>query len=803
MHEAARQMRIALSSSEDSSILWFTSPLNYCFNTSTRSYGNATERTGGNSFGRERAVGTATARLHHPDSTKLSSLIASMRRMVKKEEPKQAIQLFDRSFDWLRDVATQDPVLVADAYDFALQAYAAQGDVVKAENLVSRMWKEGIPVGRVARSSVVKAYCAANRRNDALRYLKSVSAQRADVISFNILLGACADAKDYEIGQKCWETLMSKMEKSKNPRFKPDAITCAYALRLHAFNSKALQDIWNEWTKHWDKFNEADRASIGASYVAALCESGSFTKALDMCKKLIQDIDQYLPIQLEITDEAPMEHHLQKRSKSSDKHASVIQNVRVACNTVLHAAVTRAEDPVMDELLHIMTSKGLTPDTVTYNALLRRSIRRQEGTTAVKEGIEEMQRIGLHPDTTSIQILIQCHVLEGQIEEAIRFAKFLMETYGSSPIDAWSSVIRACGTAGDIHGLARVYNEALRLVTHNKGSSELSTNMRLYLMQRGLEALYETLQKNFWRRVIHLDRNVDEDYDYSHSLGNDLFEEFSKDLDHYGEIQQGEDLITRMIVTLVALNRLEDALALIATNWSLGVSPTMTGQSFIEVLQSPYPARKQIQRERGHQSSPFNPSNLSLLLQAFSRAGRLDYCTSIIARMKILGIPLSKEDYISLIECCACTPEPLENLAQKVYRHAKNDGIVCGTRVHNALLMLKARTGSIFEVESEIENMKYLGISPNMFTYFVLREVAMLEKDKAAAEAALIAIRELISGRRKSPLRDSSNERRVDTEIEEDHSFLQMVSVPSKLLPPEEDSVAHWKGYYASDDEDW
>ncbi len=76
---------------------------------------------------------------------------------------------------------------MADACDFALRAYANLGLPDLATRLVSTMWQRGIPVGRVANSSVVKALCEAGRLEEALRYLKSVSAQRSDIVGYNVL----------------------------------------------------------------------------------------------------------------------------------------------------------------------------------------------------------------------------------------------------------------------------------------------------------------------------------------------------------------------------------------------------------------------------------------------------------------------------------------------------------------------------------------------------------------------------------------------------------------------------------------
>jgi len=114
--------------------------------------------------------------------------------------------------------------------------------------------------------------------------------------------------------------------------------------------------------------------------------------------------------------------------------------------------------------------------------------------------------------------------------------------------------------------------------------------------------------------------------------------------------------------------------------------------------------------------------------------------------------------------------------------------------VHNnpSLLQVKARLLGVQGVHDGMDDMKARGITPNVFTYFVLRETATLAKDKRTASGALRSIQTLIDGHR------TSTHESEDIEVES----ADLYPVPGNLLP-QDTHVSHWKGYYASDDDEW
>ena len=108
-----------------------------------------------------------------------------------------------------------------------------------------------------------------------------------------------------------------------------------------------------------------------------------------------------------------------------------------------------------------------------------------------------------------------------------------------------------------------------------------------------------------------------------------------------------------------------------------------------------------------------------------------------------------------------------------------------------------------------IDKMKMGMIKPNVFSYFVLREVAMLHHNKGLAESARLAITEQMRAFRDGDIivaaqSDQATQPSDNNQQEVGNTLIESLAhVPDELLPPDDHSI-HWKGYYASDeDETW
>ncbi len=728
----------------------------------------------------------------------LKSLNSTMRDMLQKHEPHRAVELFSKNLPILSDIAASNPMLVADVYDFALQAFASQGDAEHAERLVSSMWKQKIPVGRVANSSVVKAMCAAGRHADALKYLKSISSQRSDIVGYNILMSECAGEREYlrrEIGVRAWNVLKKKMQKGSSMR--PDAITWSASIRLHGVNKELCDQVWAEWLSCRHEFSESDRTSVGASYVSALCACGEFDKALEQCKHLLEEIDKHLPEMLEIPSTPGHPAHSQQRGEKSNRHASPVENVRVACNTLLHASVASSNDRLMSNVVKMMTSRGLTPDTITYNALLRRSLRRREGSVAIKEGLDEMQRMGISPDQTSIEILIQSYACQGQIVEAEKAVDVIIKEYNASPCHAWGTLMAACGNSGDAENVSHVFWRSIEYIDAHRNSDK---DLCISLIDLCMRALSDSLGRDFWRRILHRDiplhghqakdhgqqheqdhtRHPENHFHYIEDISMSLLEDIGNLMSQRG-IQKTNAFWMYMLECFGSLGRGEDVDSCLK-DMGIDIPRIPNEQSMMELIAQHVPrdSRGQKVMTRSHEEN-------SSLLQVMARLGRLDACFGIIDTS---DMAISSKDYISLIEGCAQSSPPKEELSRALLRQARESGIPIDTRFYNALILVKARIYGVQGVHEGMDEMKARGISPNVFTYFVLREAAILANDQRTASSALESINSLIQGDARSRAEDGNTS---DADIH----------VPEKMAD-ESHSIHHWKGYYApSDDDDW
>lgn len=632
----------------------------------------------------------------------LVSLNSAMRDMLRKQQPQKAVEIFSKNLPTLSDIATSNPMMVADAYDFALQAFALQGDARQAERLVSSMWKQKIPVGRVANSSVVKAMCAAKRYGDALKYLKSISSQRSDIVGYNILMSACASEKDYfhrDIGMRAWNLLKKKL--SKGSPMKLDAITWSASIRVHGINRSLCDAVWTDWLSHSEGLSESDRTSVGASYVAALCSCGAYEKALEQCQNLLTQIECDLPEMLEIPPMSSQEKiSFSQPGKKGNRHSSSLENVRVACNTLLHASVASSNDLLMGTVLKLMTSRGLAPDTSTYNALLRRSLRRREGSLAIKEGLAEMRRMGIPPDQTSIEILINSHACQGQIIDAEKAVDVIIRDYGASPCHAWGTLMAACGNAGDVENVAHVFRSSIEYVDqHIKGQTDLFEP----LIDHCLHAICEALGKEYWRRILHRDTlPMADDMDHQQQFSQDHIMQPENHIQYIEDITMSllEEIESFMrqksipdterfwMYKLKCFGSLGKAADVDLCLQDMGINITkITDEDAMLRLIFEGPNHSVRQQNSSIARSHEDYSNL---LQIMARLGRLDACFGIVELIKQSNARLSPKDYISLIEGCAQSSPPKEELSRALLKHARESGIPIDTRFFNALILVRS-----------------------------------------------------------------------------------------------------------------
>ena len=298
----------------------------------------------------------------------------------------------------LKAASKNNPVTAAAAYDCALKACAAGAEARQAQRIVSTMWKRGVPVGRVAQGSLIKALCADGKRGAALRHLKSIPASRVTTVHCNTVLSACAAAHDIEIGLKIWDFMQRRAVQL-------DDVSWCEVLRVVGSQGD-VDKIKEIWAQSRDAIKDtvydstvAERDSVvGAAYAAALATAGDFNAAIDACQELMAALGHLLPQDLYIAvgdeedgeslssldEEIIIATAAAAAAAATKQHhgrrgGSPLDHLRFACNSVLHAAVTAHEWGLMKKLVAVMTQRGLPPDVVTYNALLKAALKRGEG----------------------------------------------------------------------------------------------------------------------------------------------------------------------------------------------------------------------------------------------------------------------------------------------------------------------------------------------------------------------------------------------------------------------------------------
>lgn len=343
-----------------------------------------------------RYAATSSAQASTPAT--VADLTIAMQEALDSKRFESALAMFRASDGHLLLPAThRNPTAVASVYDCALKACAAGGAADDALKLMATMWRRKVPVGRIAQGSVLKALCTAGRREEALRHLKSISKTRLTTVMFNTVLGACAASHDAAVGLRCWE-LMRKRE------VPPDAVTFCEVMRLHGAAGQAseIQSVWDTAvntlgieTSISTEANVGDdghRSMLTAAQAGALATAGDFSAATAACEALMESMSHCLPVPLHFDvaglPSAGDEGAGGPEGGSEDggrgrRGASPVQNLRAACNAVLHAAEARQEWAAMRRMVHLMTARGLPPDVVTYNVLLKAALRRGDGQVAL------------------------------------------------------------------------------------------------------------------------------------------------------------------------------------------------------------------------------------------------------------------------------------------------------------------------------------------------------------------------------------------------------------------------------------
>jgi Pentatricopeptide repeat domain len=360
--------------------------------------------------------------------TTLPQLSLAMQSAYTSRQYDHVLSLFNQGdAHIIKPASTKSPRTAATTYDCALKACAAAAEARQAQRILSTMWKRGVPVGRVAQGSVLKALCAAGQRHAAFQHIKGIPAARVTTMHCNTVLSACAAAHDTNIGLKLWEFM-------KRRAVKIDNVSYCEALRIFgaAGDVEKLVDLWeNEINLALDTLDIVDnkkissgsndasatkeeenvvevededvllkrknesKTMVAAAYASALAAAGQIPLAMAQCELIMDSLTHLLPQELHLAIELETgrtdDHNLatsnstvsninlSPSSSGGRQTAAPLDNLRSACNAVLHAAVASHQWSSLRKMVALMTSRGLPPDVITYNALLKAAVKRGEG----------------------------------------------------------------------------------------------------------------------------------------------------------------------------------------------------------------------------------------------------------------------------------------------------------------------------------------------------------------------------------------------------------------------------------------
>jgi pentatricopeptide repeat protein len=221
----------------------------------------------------------------------------------------------------------------------------------------------------------------------------------------------------------------------------------------------------------------------------------------------------------------------------------------------------------------------------------------------------------------------------------------------------------------------------------------------------------------------------------------------------------------------------------------------------------------------------FPPRVLNAGIPQLCRAGRVDLVIQLLNNLPKSGYCIDSDTYAAIIGACAGSlghsgshhsqlqvlrptfarrllshMEELHEKQQYNTRNITNNSTMLSllkpcSRVYNALLRVECARGGVNAALDIIEEMKNKAIEPDSHTWMVLRGCALSNGRNDVAEQANYEIQILKSG-------GGGSEKRLARRsgLGEEIETGEGAAVVSQATTQEEER--HWKGYYASDEED-
>jgi pentatricopeptide repeat protein len=665
--------------------------------------------------------------------------------------------------DVLALAAAAAPAAAAHVYDCALRAAAAAGDAAGARALLGEMWRRGVPVGRVAQGSVLKALCAAGRREEAARHLRRIPGGRLTPAMFNTVLGAAAAAGDAGVGLRVWEHMRRR-------GVAPDARSWAAAFTLHAAagGARAVEAAWATAADELAAAGEGARAEAGAARVAALAGAGDTAAAAAACEEMMDALAARLPVALDLPAE-PAAARAGGGGAAAAPAADPLGHLRAACNAALRGAGVRCEWAAMRSLAALMTRRGLPPDAGTYNALLAAALRRGDGAAAVREGAAEMAALGIAPDAHTRALLAAAAAGEGDAAGAAAAADAARAAGDAPSLALWLPVLRAHAARGDLAGLADAYDRG-------RGAG-------LHLDARALGVCLDGVRRWAARAAAsHLGAGLPSaERAHGQRLAAVLLRRWAADV-RASRLRLDAPLVAALAAAYGHAGLPGEAVRLMRWRYG-GEAPVAAGgvppprlegheldAAVLAAAALPAPGAPPPPGAAG----PGVGRAFAAAIAAVGRGGDLRAAAELARRARALGVPFDSHVYTALIGACAAARRP--GLAAELLVAMGREGVAPTTWTLNALAKVEAQSGDVAAALAVVEGMATRGLTPDAVSWGTLLAAA---RAQGRGEVAARAAAELAA------LRGDGDGDGADADA-----------------PAEE---RHWPGYFAlqEEEEDW
>jgi hypothetical protein len=154
---------------------------------------------------------------------------------------------------------------------------------------------------------------------------------------------------------------------------------------------------------------EGEEARLHGARVAALAAAGRFEAALAALEAMLDRFAGLLPVDASV----PLAGGSGGGEGGTRRAPDAVRSMQAARNELLAAAQAAGEAAAARRVAALATLRGLPPDRGTYHSLLRASLAHGDGLAAVREGLEEMRRLGLAPTRETLSLMLKACAGEG------------------------------------------------------------------------------------------------------------------------------------------------------------------------------------------------------------------------------------------------------------------------------------------------------------------------------------------------------------------------------------------------------